>query len=442
MKHTMIMMAAAAAMASVAAFGADGKCCEAGETAGFDRASIRRKLMDVVAVRYGRDVRDEILADADRAFATHFDDDRSRKANDPWMKPDMGAWQGEFWGKYMLAGAEVGELIGDEELKTWLKEKAVDFVRRYQQDDGYLCSYADREFIGGPSDPRCRFVWNIWGRKYTMWALLEIGRIANAPELVEAAGRMADQLIAQLDRRGLSLRETGYFAGLPSCSILIPMVRLYKATGDRRYLDYAGKIVRDWDRKDGAKPNLIRNALGDKPVHEWYPEDDDWPKAYEMMSCLEGVLEYAQVVGGDAGKRLSDAVTRMRDKLASHEYNEKLGSVGDGDKFHGLGNGGKKGTEHCDVVHWMRLNAALYRATGDAKAPEFVRKAYNGAFLAGILDGGRWCMQFVKPDGSGKPADLQVNMKRHHCCVDNMPRGFVVAESMAVAKPEATYETK
>ena len=32
---------------------------------------------------------------------------------------------------------------------------------------------------------------------------------------------------------------------------------------------------------------------------------------------------------------------------------------------------------------------------------------------------------------SGKPADLQVNMKRHHCCVDNMPRGFVVAESMA-----------
>ena len=93
--------------------------------------------------------------------------------------------------------------------------------------------------------------------------------------------------------------------------------------------------------------------------------------------------------------------------------------------------GGKKGTELCDVVHWMRLNAALYRATGDAKAPEFVRKAYNGAFLAGILDGGRWCMQFVKPDGSGKPADLQVNMKRHHCCVDNMPRGFIVAESMA-----------
>ncbi|MBQ6328751.1 MAG: glycoside hydrolase family 127 protein [Kiritimatiellae bacterium] len=438
MKRTVIMLFAATAMASLAAFGADWKCCEAGEAAGLDRASIGRKLKNVVALRYGMDVRGEILADADRAFSTHFDDDRNRKANDPWMKPEMGAWQGEFWGKYMLAGAEVAEHVGDEELETWLREKAVDFVRRYQQGDGYLCSYADREFLGGPGDPRCRFAWNIWGRKYTMWALLEIGRIANAPELVEAARRMADQLIAQLDRRGLSLRETGYFAGLPSCSMLIPMVRLYKATGDRRYLEYAGKIVRDWDREDGAKPNLIRNAIGDKPVHEWYPDDNEWAKAYEMMSCLEGVLEYAQVVGGDEGKRLCEAVVRIRDKLARHEYNDKLGSVGDGDKFRGLGNGGKKGTELCDVVHWMRLNAALYRATGDAKAPEFVRKAYNGAFLAGILDGGRWCMQFVKPDGSGKPADLQVNMKRHHCCVDNMPRGFVVAESMADAVAQAS----
>ena len=382
----------------------------------------------VVAARYGEGVRDEILDDADMAFATHFDDDRNRKANDGWMKPDMGAWQGEFWGKYMLAGAEVAEHIGDASLKAWLKRRAIGFVRKYQQPDGYLCSYADREFLGGPKDLRNKFVWNIWGRKYTMWAILEIARVAEAPELVDAARRMADQLIEQLERRGLALRETGFFDGLPSCSIIIPMLRLHKATGDVRYLAFVKKVIADWDRDDGARPNLIRNAFGDKPVHEWYP---GWEaKAYEMMSCLEGMVEYAEAVGGRERTRLCEAVTRIRDKLAQYEYNNNLGSVGDGDKFLGHGDAGKMGSEFCDVVHWMRLNAALLRATGDSKAAEYVEKAYHRAFLIGILDDGRWCMQFVKSDGSGKPADLQVNMKRHHCCVDNMPRGFVVYDNV------------
>ena len=383
----------------------------------------------VVEFRYGKNVRDEILDDAELAFRTHFDDDRKRIARDCWMKPEMGAWQGEFWGKYMLAGAEIAEFLGDDGLKKWLKQRASAFVKKFQREDGYLCSYSDQDFLGGPKDARNAFAWNIWGRKYTMWALLEIARVADAPELVVAARRMADHLLGQLDRRGITLRETGYFSGMPSCSIIIPFVRLYKATGDARYLDFVKKVIADWDRDDGAAPNLIRNAFGDKPVHEWYPDDRDWAKAYEMMSCLEGVVEYAEIVGGDEGRRLCEAVTRTRNKVASWEYNDSLGAVGEFDKFRGLGNNGVEGPELCDIVHWMRLNAALLRATGDAKAAEYIEKAYNGGFLAGVLDGGRWCMQFVRPDGKGRPADLQVNMTRHHCCVDNMPRGFVVRNS-------------
>lgn len=384
----------------------------------------------VVERRYGPEVRDEILDDAERAFSTHFDDDLNRVPRDRWLKPEMGAWQGEFWGKYMLAGAEVAEFLGDGGLKQWLKKRATAFVKKYQREDGYLCSYSDQDFLGGPKDARHAFAWNIWGRKYTMWALLEIARVADAPELVVAARRMADHLLGQLERRGIALRETGYFSGMPSCSIIIPFVRLYRATGDARYLDFVKKTIADWDRDDGAAPNLIRNAFGDKPVHEWYPEDRNWAKAYEMISCLEGVVEYSEVVGGDEGRRLVEAVTRIRDKIARWEYNNSLGSVGEFDKFCGLGDKGVKGPEHCDIVHWMRLNAALFRAARDAKAVDYIEKAYNGGFLAGILDGGRWCMQFVRPDGKGRPADLQVNMTRHHCCVDNMPRGFVVRNSV------------
>lgn len=404
-------------------------------------AGLERKVREA---RFGKAEREAILADAVRAFRTHFDDDRARTAakmvkysNEPnavayldgWISPEMGAWQGEFWGKYLLGAVETAELTGDAELKAWLKARALAFVQEFQAQDGYLSSYADREFLGGPKDPRHAFAWNVWGRKYTLWALLEIARVTDAPELLMAARRLADQLIAQLSTRKLEVRETGYFAGLASGSILVPMIRLYRATGEEKYLAFAKRIVAEWDRDDGACPNLIRNAFADQPVHTWYPDPGNWAKAYEMMSCLEGVLDYAEVVGGAEKARLIEAVTRIRNQLVKHELNP-LGSVGDGDHFLGLRGTSDKGTELCDVVHWIRLNAALFRVTGDAAAKQYALDALAKGVLAAILDEGRWCMQYVKADGTGKPADLQVDMKRHHCCVDNLPRAFVAVDRL------------
>lgn len=394
--------------------------------------------------RFGAADREAILADAERAFATHFDDDRTRKAArmtaysdepnavrylDGWISPEMGAWQGEFWGKYLLGAVETAEVTDDADLKAWLKARACAFVRKFQQEDGYLSSYADREFLGGPKDPRHAFAWNVWGRKYTLWALLEIARVSDAPELLVAARRLADQLIAQLAARRLEVRETGYFAGLASGSVLVPMVRLYRMTGEKRYLAFAKRIVAEWDRDDGACPNLVRNAFSGKPVHTWYPDPGNWAKAYEMMSCLEGVLDYAEVVGGAEGDRLVEAVKRIRDQLAQVELNP-LGSVGDGDHFLGLHGTTDKGTELCDIIHWMRLNAALNRVSGDKAARDYVLAAFAKGVLGAVLDHGRWSMQYVKADGTGKPAELQVDMRRHHCCVDNLPRAFALVDRL------------
>ena len=181
----------------------------------------------VVDARYGKGVRDEILADAERAFRTHFDDDKNRKAEnvvwhdgpdgkkipflDGWISPEMGAWQGEFWGKYMLAGAEVAECRNDAELKRWLAGNAVRFVREFRQSDGYIGSYADRDFLGGPKDRRHGFAWNVWGRKYTMWALLEIAprlRPARTCRCRSGHGRPADG--AALGKRPFAPRNRDF----------------------------------------------------------------------------------------------------------------------------------------------------------------------------------------------------------------------------------------
>ena len=49
--------------------------------------------------------------------------------------------------------------------------------------------------------------------------------------LLDAAARIVDHLAAQLQRLGVPLANTGYFSGLPSMSILKPVVMLAEHTG-------------------------------------------------------------------------------------------------------------------------------------------------------------------------------------------------------------------
>ena len=76
--------------------------------------------------------------------------------------------------------------------------------------------------------------WNIWCRKYTLWGLLSVYEITNDAEILLGARRLADQLIDELHANGIELRKTGTFVGLPSCSILKPLLLLYRYTDDTK----------------------------------------------------------------------------------------------------------------------------------------------------------------------------------------------------------------
>ena len=114
-------------------------------------------------------------------------------------------------------------------------------------------------------------------------------------------------------------------------SILKPMLILYRETGDAKYLDFSKELVSYWDRDGNPPPNLLRNAFSAEPVRLWYPQLKNWEKAYEMMSCLEGLAEYHRVTGD---KKALDAVVKIREKLLKDEKNI-LSSVGYNDMFVG-----------------------------------------------------------------------------------------------------------
>ena len=371
----------------------------------------------------GAEARTTVYEEAVNAFRTHYDDN--------------GSWQGEYWGKTMLSAVAVERLTRDYDLATWIVTNATAFVREFQRADGYISSYSDPAAVGPNADGSERFCWNVWSRKYTMWALIEIANMirddggvqlhlsrhgsslrADVP-LEAAAIRIMDHLMTHLDSNEIRIERTGYFAGLASMSILKPCMLLYRRTGKNEYLRFAERIVGLWERDGNPKPNLVANAFSGKPVHEWYPKPEEWAKAYEMMSCLEGVLDYAELT---QNARLVDAVRRIVDKLHEHEANP-FGSVGYFDHFTNARTCPNATTELCDVIHWMRLARAVFLATREPKYIDYYEDAYLNGFLPGIFRDGRWAAHATRSHGCRQlTAPHQVNMKFHHCCVDNACR--------------------
>ena len=376
--------------------------------------AVGRKMTALFQSRFMSDeARTVIYDEAENAFKTHFDDQYA---------PTFGWWQGEYWGKTMLSAAEVYLLTKDESLRRFLLEKTHAFLAAYQRADGYLGTYKDPKFLKSRHEKlHSQWCWNIWGRKYTIWALYEIYRQTGDRVCLEAAVKSLDQMLDMMAEMRTRFVDTGSFYGLPSCSILKPLLLLYRETGKSSYLEAARGIVADLDRTGNPIPNLVGNAFSDKPVHEWYPEPYFWAKAYETMSCMEGLIEYYRTTGT---ARVFEAVKYLHVKLVSNEMNPLMG-VGYFDHFVDAAHRANAVTEPCDVIHWMRVNRELYILTGDAVYLDFMEKAFYNAFLAGVFRDGRWGAHAVRSHGSRhRPAPSQVGMKRHQCCVDNMPRGF------------------
>jgi hypothetical protein len=214
------------------------------------------------------------------------------------------------------------------------------------------------------------------------------------------------------------------------------MVLLSEITGDRRYLDFAVETASYWDMDDNRCPNLIRNAAGGKPVHAWYPQSQTWAKAYEMMSCLDGLLELYRATGE---AKYFDAVSHIYDLLLQYEYNAVC-SVGYNDMFAHAANQVNAVSEPCDTIHWMRLSYELFMLTGESRYMDHFELAFYNAFLAGVYRDGKWGSRGVRSAGRHITALLQAGMTKNHCCVNNMPRGFMnMVQALALKGKDGFY---
>jgi uncharacterized protein len=340
-------------------------------------------------------------------------------------KNETHLWQTEFWGKWILSAIASYEYNNDPGMLAII-QGAVHKLVATQLPSGYIGNYSENARLKE---------WDIWGSKYTLLGLLSYYDLTGDTVALNGSRRLADNLLSLLGPGKMNIVKTGNYRGMPSCSVLEPIVYLYRRTGDKRYLEFAKYIVSEWETPDG--PNLISKAISGIPVSERFPHPTTWwsyengQKAYEMMSCYEGLLELYRITGEPVHLK---AVEMAVNDIIKNEINV----AGSGTAFECFYNGAKYQTdptyhtmETCVTMTWMKLCFNLLRLTGNPLYADQIEISTYNALMASLKGDGTQIAKYSPLGGIRQAGEEQCGM-HINCCNANGPRAFLMLPRFSV----------
>jgi uncharacterized protein len=332
-------------------------------------------------------------------------------------------WQSEFWGKWFTSAVLAYRYRPEPELKGVL-DQAVSGLISTQTPDGYIGNYKDDKHLEQ---------WDIWGRKYCILGLLAYYDLTKDNNSLRAAAKLADHLIKELADKNVPIARKGNHRGMAASSVLEPVCLLYARTGDKRYLEFAQQIVKEWETPYG--PQLISKSTTN--VAKRFPKPSNWygpeqgQKAYEMMSCYEGLLELYRLTGKSEYLK---AVENTWQNILDTEIN----IAGSGSAMECWFGGKQSQTMHidhyqetCVTATWIKLSQQLLRLTGDAKYSDAIEQSFYNALLGAMYkDGADWAKYSPLAGQRGEGSE-QCGMGLN-CCVASGPRGLFTLPITAV----------
>ena len=330
-------------------------------------------------------------------------------------RTEANCWQSEFWGKWFTSAVLAYKYKPEAKLRALLDRSVSDLVAA-QTADGYIGNYTEQRRLEQ---------WDIWGRKYCMLGLLSYNEITGDRKSLEAASKLADHLIKELSEKNAMIVKKGNHRGMAASSILEPIVLLYARTQQKRYLDFAEEIVRQWETEDG--PQLLSRASVD--VGKRFPKPKSWfgweqgQKAYEMMSCYEGLLELYRITGNIKYKTAVEATWK---NIRENEINV----AGSGSSVECWFGGRALQTqpishyqETCVTATWIKLCQQLFRLTGDPVYADAIEQTFYNALLGSMKDDGSDWSKYTPLQGKRLMGEGQCGMGIN-CCVASGPRGL------------------
>ncbi len=341
----------------------------------------------------------------------------------PYDKKDDGYWgfRGEFWGKWYTSAMLAYGYTQNPDHRKIIDEAASKLIQT-QTEDGYIGSTA----VAKGERQQCQ--WDIWGRKYALLGLIANYDQTGDENVLKAAVRAADCLIEEFgSESGHNIAEASWpgWKGLPSSSVLEPIALLYQRTGEPRFLEFAEHIVKMWEvpnKNTSAPLRLVQGAIEKMPLRKLAGA----PKAYEMMSCFEGLCELYRCTGNEL---YLQAVTSLAENILEHE----ITVVGSGSMLEIWCDTALRQTEPlyqaqetCVTATWIKFLYQLLRLTGESRYADQMEVSLYNALLAAQMPAGNWWSYFTGLMGVRTASHEQFADIHGSCCVANGPRALML----------------
>ena len=358
--------------------------------------------------------------------------DYFRKRSNPFA-------EGEFWGKTVRSACLSLQYRPDPELKRLLDATVADLLST-QTPDGCISA---RTY---PEQPKSS---DLWERKYVLLGLLGYYEITQDAKVLQAMMRMADYTLSQVGPSPKTrIVDTGWaFEGIESSSILEPILKLYAITGFQRYLDFARYIVEvEGACKRGSIFEAAWKGVAPKDINGNGNPKQSIAKAYESMSCFEGLLEYYRITGNPRWKQAAityynsirdQEITLLGSGGGEGPYNAGPGT---GEQWNNLAFEQSNPTpglmmETCVTVTWMKLCYQVLRLTGDPTVADQIERSIYNALAGAQRPSGDYYDYFQNFNGT---RNTKVNFTSNigdfplSCCTANGPMGMALIPFVAV----------
>jgi DUF1680 family protein len=320
-------------------------------------------------------------------------------------RPGAQTWIGEHMGKFLFSATNTYRYTSDERIKALMDDMLHKYIAT-QLPDGYLGTYLPKDYWSS---------WDVWAHKYAIIGLLSYYSVTGYEPALETAKKAADLICRTFGEEPgkLDLNKSGSQAGMASGSILEPMIDLYRYTGDEKYFQFAKYIIRNWEAATGPK---IVSSL------EQYGKVTKVgnAKAYEMMSCIVGILKYYKLTGDT--RYLKAAQIAWDDIVDNRLY--LTGTASAHERFqsdHNLpAEANDKMGEGCVTMTWIQFNEQMLKITGELKYVEQIEKAvYNHLLAAENPQTG--CVSYYTSLQGVKPYKCN---QLNSCCLSSIPMGI------------------
>lgn len=318
----------------------------------------------------------------------------------------------------------------DPELAA-LVDRVVDKVVSAQQPDGYLNTH----FIHAQPEMRWKNLRD-WHELYCAGHLIE-GAVAHYQatgqhKLIDALSRYADHIDATF---GLEPGKKPGYCGHPE--VELALVRLYRATGNRRYLDLSKYFVDERGQHGPGKPHYFdieARERGDDPAKFW-------AKTYEYCQAQVPVRDQEKVVGHAvramyllsamadlAGEYEDPTLLETSDRLWDNLLKKRMYLTGGiGPSRHNEGftmdydlPDETAYAETCATIGLMIWNERLLQFDGQRKYADVVERGLYNGFLSGVsLDGARFFYENPLASAGGHH---RVEWFDCPCCPPNLAR--------------------